>query len=112
MSFRRVGHALASAAQDGYRVGVVDGRVRVRRVCSEGADGRAAPAMWRSELRALDPRNLARLLVVDVAVAIEGLDEDVREAFEERAAILEHEAGVERSLAERVAWCWCGEVSS
>jgi hypothetical protein len=68
--------------------------------------------MWRSELRALDPRNLARLLVVDVAVAIEGLDEDVREAFEERAAILEHEAGVERSLAERVAWCWCGEVSS
>lgn len=43
----------------------------------------------------LDP-NLAQL--------VETLDEDTREFFEERAGILEYEAGYPRPKAEALAW--------
>lgn len=109
MSVVRVGHILASAAEAGFEVGVVDGRVRVRRVRMERLH--EAPARddeaWRAPLRALDPSLVQRVLTLDVRAAIASLDDDAaREDFEERAAILEHEAGVPRAMAERVAWCW------
>ena len=34
---------------------------------------------------------------------VERLDEDLREGFEERAAILEFDAGIQRDLAEALA---------
>jgi hypothetical protein len=108
-SLARIGHCLASAAQAGFRVGVVDGRVRVRRVGGEPTEGRSAgeEAGWRAALRTLDPREVERVLVANVATELDGVDDDLRDAFEERAAIVEHDAGVPRELAERVAWCWC-----
>lgn len=39
----------------------------------------------------------------DVAEALAGLTPDQREAFEERAAILEYDAGFPRRTAERLA---------
>ena len=66
---------------------------------------------WRAELRALDPRAVESVLLLHVAWEIERFDDDTREAFEERAAIVEHDAGLPRDLAERVAWCWCSEAS-
>ena len=39
----------------------------------------------------------------DVAEAVAGLPPDQREAFEERAAILEYDAGFPRRMAERRA---------
>lgn len=107
----RVAHCLARAAHDGYRVGIVDGRVRVRRAASDGREGRsvADQSVWRAELRTLDPAVVATVLEVDVAVEVAAFDDDTREAFEERAAIIEHDARLERDLAERVAWCWCSE---
>lgn len=39
----------------------------------------------------------------DVAEALSGLTPDQREAFEERAAILEYDAGIPRRTAERQA---------
>lgn len=108
MSLSRIGHILASAAEVGYRVGVVDGRVRVRRMSPDGSregapiDGEA----WRAPLRSLDPNELQRVLVANVSAELTMLDDAERDAFEERAAILEHDAGLPRELAERVAWCW------
>ncbi|MFO0562349.1 MAG: hypothetical protein U0269_30315 [Polyangiales bacterium] len=108
MSVVVIGHILASAAEAGFEVGVIDGRVRVRRVRVERpheAPARADEA-WRAPLRALDPSLVQRVLVLDVRAAIAVLDDAAREDFEERSAILEHDAGIPRALAERVAWCW------
>ncbi|MFO0562415.1 MAG: hypothetical protein U0269_30645 [Polyangiales bacterium] len=108
MSVVAIGHILASAAEAGFEVGVIDGRVRVRRVRIERpheAPARADEA-WRAPLRAIDPCVVERVLALDVRAAIASLDDAAREDFEERAAILEHEAGVPRAMAERVAWCW------
>lgn len=107
----RVAQCLATAAQDGYRVAIVEGRVRVRRVTSEGREGRSLDRAWRAELRVLDPVAVARVLAVDVAHEVARFDEIAREAFEERAAIAEHDGGLPRDLAERAAWCWCSEAA-
>ena len=49
---------------------------------------------------------LATLLSLMVAELCHGMTDDEREAFEERAAVLEYDAGVPRDLAERVAVWW------
>jgi hypothetical protein len=76
-----------------------------------GADGLALripdglPAAIESEavrLRAI----LAPLLSFTVAQLCDGMTDDEREAFDERAAILEADAGYPRELAERVAVWW------
>lgn len=40
----------------------------------------------------------------NLAKRVNALDEDAREFFEERAGILEYEAGYPRSKAEALAW--------
>ncbi len=108
MSAQRIGHCLASAASTGYRVGIVDGRVRVRRTAEQALEGRPAADndAWRAPLRSIAPREVELVLVEDISFAVARLDADTREAFEERAAILEYEAGLPREIAERVALCW------
>jgi hypothetical protein len=49
---------------------------------------------------------LAPLLSLTVAQLCGGMTDDEREAFDERAAILEADAGYPRELAERVAVWW------
>lgn len=46
----------------------------------------------------------ARVTDASLREAIASLDEDAREFFEERAGILEYEAGYPRPQAERLAW--------
>jgi hypothetical protein len=63
------------------------------------------PPTMKSEavrLRAI----LAPLLSLSVARLCDGMTGDEREAFEERAAMLEADAGYPRELAERVALWW------
>lgn len=49
---------------------------------------------------------LSTLLSFPVAELCHDMTDDERAAFEERAAILEYDAGVPRDLAERVAVWW------
>lgn len=49
---------------------------------------------------------LGPLLSLTVAQLCDGMTDDEREAFEERAAVLEADASVPRDLAERVAVWW------
>lgn len=49
---------------------------------------------------------LVSLLGLTVPQLCDGMTADEREAFEERAAILEADAGAPRDLAERVAVWW------
>jgi hypothetical protein len=49
---------------------------------------------------------LAPLLSLPVAVLTEGMTDDEREAFEERAGLLEYEGQLPRDLAERLAAWW------
>jgi hypothetical protein len=51
-------------------------------------------------------RILFLLLALTVEQLCDGMTAEEREAFEERAAILEFEAGYPRDLAERVAVWW------
>ena len=108
MSVDRVGHALAAAAAAGWEVAVHNGRIRVRRVKLAGAvEARAGTGeAWRGEVRALCPIELAAVLAADLEVELEAMSEAQRDAWRERAAVLEFDAGVARSVAERVAWCW------
>ncbi len=115
MSVDRVGHALAAAAAAGWEVAVHNGRIRVRRFARAGAvearagtvEARAgAGEAWRGEVRALCPIELAAVLAADLEVELEAMSEAQRDAWRERAAVLEFDAGVARSVAERVAWCW------
>ncbi len=103
MSDAAIGHALAEAHATGWEVSVRDGRVRVRR-----ADGRAQSegAMgWRAVVRER-AGDVARVLEGEVREWASGASASEREAWDERAAILEFDAGIERQRAERIAWCW------
>lgn len=103
MSDAAIGHALAEAHAAGWEVSVRDGRVRVRR-----ADGRAQSAGatgWRDVVRER-AGDVARVLEGDVRAWVSGASASVREAWDERAAILEFDAGIKRQRAERIAWCW------
>lgn len=103
MSDAAIGYALAEAHAAGWEVSVRDGRVRVRRV-----DGRAHSAGaegWRAVVRER-AGDVARVLTGDVRAWVRGASERVREAWDERAAILEFDVGLGRERAERIAWCW------
>lgn len=68
-------------------------------VVSDLPDGLRGWAMhWR--------RVLWPLVALPVATLCHGMTDDEREAFEERAAILETDGGYPRELAERVALWW------
>lgn len=76
-----------------------------------GADGPSLviPADLPPTLKgeAVRHRNaLAPLLSLEVGQLCHGMTDDEREAFNERAAVLEHDAGYPRDLAERVALWW------
>jgi hypothetical protein len=49
---------------------------------------------------------LPTLLTAPVEALCEGMTTDEREAFDERAAVLEHDGGFPRELAERAAVWW------
>ena len=103
MSDAAIGHALAEAHAAGWEVSVRDGRVRVRRV--HGRAHSAGAASWRAVVRER-AGDVARVLTGDVGAWVSGASARAREAWEERAAILEFDAGIERQRAERIAWCW------
>lgn len=78
------------------------------RILSDG-DALVIPAGFPATLRADVLRlrtTLAPLLSLEVGQLCHGMTADEREAFEERAAVLEHDAGYPRELAERVAVYW------
>ena len=54
-------------------------------------------------LRRPDPRGYPRCQDADVAAAVDAFDDDTREFFEERAAIIEFDGGSPRAEAERAA---------
>lgn len=49
---------------------------------------------------------LVALLTTPLGALVARLDDDEREAWSERAAILEHDAGLPRDLADRAAAWW------
>jgi hypothetical protein len=71
---------------------------------------RAAPGAYTPELRDLVARHRAALEIELQRIACDLRDEaatwpeGAREAYEERAAILEHDAGLPREVAERWAF--------
>jgi hypothetical protein len=73
------------------------------------SDGLAIPATLPPTMKGEAVRLraiLAPLLSLTVAQLCDGMTGDEREAFEERAGILEADAGYPRELAERVALWW------
>lgn len=91
-----VGELLLSATDAGYPL-TVDG------------DALVIPATLPPSMKSAAGRLrsiLATLLSLSVEQLCHGMTDDEREAFEERAAILETDGGYPRELAERVALWW------
>jgi hypothetical protein len=56
---------------------------------------------------------MPRCLDLGLRAKVEQLDTDPRYGFEERAAILEFDAGLPRAAAEKAAWeqCWAERLA-
>ncbi|MDP3274739.1 MAG: hypothetical protein Q8Q09_06045 [Deltaproteobacteria bacterium] len=93
-----LGHALADAWAEGWEVSLQGDRLRVR-PRSPSTEPRGSEGPWRAFLRthALDA-------IAELCGPCSAPQGDLD--WEERAAILEHDAGLSRVLAERVAWLW------
>lgn len=90
------GDVLLEAHRTGFALGAVGSKLLM-------PDGLPS----RLERAALHWRNaLAPLLSLPVATLCQGMTDDEREAFNERAAIIEHVEGFPRELAERAAVWW------